>query len=68
MDVVVGVRGLAEELVEAARAWGVEAVFVETPEAGGGMAAGESARRRCGAAEGFARGAAGAGAGGAAAE
>ncbi len=35
VDVVVGVRGLAEKLVEAARAAGVEAVFVATPEEAG---------------------------------
>ena len=35
MDVVVGVRGLAEELVAGARAVGVEAEFVETPEEAG---------------------------------
>ena len=32
IDVVVGVRGHAREIVEAARHGGVEAVFVETPE------------------------------------
>lgn len=35
LDVVVGVRGHAREIVEAARAAGVEAVFVETPEEAG---------------------------------
>ncbi len=35
VDVVVGVRGLARELVEGARAAGVKAEFVETPEAAG---------------------------------
>jgi UDP-N-acetylmuramoyl-tripeptide--D-alanyl-D-alanine ligase len=35
MDVVIGVRGLAATLVEAARAAGVAAEFVETPEAAG---------------------------------
>ena len=35
VDVVVGVRGLAKALVEAARAGGVEARFVETPEEAG---------------------------------
>ena len=35
MDVVIGVRGLAEKLVEGAKAAGVEAEFVETPEAAG---------------------------------
>jgi len=35
VDVVVGVRGLAEKLVEATRAGGVEAVFVATPEEAG---------------------------------
>jgi UDP-N-acetylmuramoyl-tripeptide--D-alanyl-D-alanine ligase len=35
MDLVVGVRGLAASLVEGAQAEGVEAKFVETPEAAG---------------------------------
>jgi UDP-N-acetylmuramoyl-tripeptide--D-alanyl-D-alanine ligase len=35
IDVVVGVRGNAVHIVEAARAGGVEALFVETPEAAG---------------------------------
>ncbi len=35
IDVVVGVRGLALALVDAARAGGAEAVFVETPEDAG---------------------------------
>jgi UDP-N-acetylmuramoyl-tripeptide--D-alanyl-D-alanine ligase len=35
VDVVVGVRGLARELVAGARAKGVEAEFVETPELAG---------------------------------
>ncbi len=35
VDVVIGVRGLAKSLVDAARAGGVEAEFVETPEAAG---------------------------------
>ena len=35
VDVVVGVRGLARELVAGARAAGVEAEFVETPELAG---------------------------------
>jgi UDP-N-acetylmuramoyl-tripeptide--D-alanyl-D-alanine ligase len=35
LDVVIGVRGLAAELVAAAQAAGVEALFVETPEAAG---------------------------------
>ncbi len=35
VDVVVGVRGLAKSLVEAARSAGVEAVFVPTPEEAG---------------------------------
>lgn len=35
MDVVIGVRGLAAKLVEAAQAAGVAAEFVETPEAAG---------------------------------
>jgi UDP-N-acetylmuramoyl-tripeptide--D-alanyl-D-alanine ligase len=35
MDVVVGVRGLAKELVEGARTVGVAAEFVETPELAG---------------------------------
>jgi len=35
MDVVIGVRGLAEKLVEGAKAAGVAAEFVETPEAAG---------------------------------
>ncbi|AEU38166.1 UDP-N-acetylmuramoyl-tripeptide--D-alanyl-D-alanine ligase [Granulicella mallensis] len=35
MDVVVGVRGLAASLVEGAESEGVEANFVETPEAAG---------------------------------
>ncbi|HEY5212059.1 MAG TPA: UDP-N-acetylmuramoyl-tripeptide--D-alanyl-D-alanine ligase, partial [Acidobacteriaceae bacterium] len=34
-DAVLGVRGLAQELVEGARAAGVEAEFVETPELAG---------------------------------
>ncbi len=36
VNVVIGVRGLAEALVEAALAGGVEAMFVETPEEAGG--------------------------------
>jgi UDP-N-acetylmuramoyl-tripeptide--D-alanyl-D-alanine ligase len=36
VDVVVGVRGLAQSLVDAARAGGVVAEFVETPEEAGG--------------------------------
>ncbi len=35
VDLVVGVRGLAKELVEGARGAGVEAEFVETPEMAG---------------------------------
>lgn len=35
INVVVGVRGFAREIVEAARAYGSEALFVETPEAAG---------------------------------
>ena len=35
IDVVIGVRGLARHLVDAAAHWGVEAVFVETPEEAG---------------------------------
>lgn len=35
VDVVVGVRGLAKRLVDAAREVGVEALFVETPEEAG---------------------------------
>ena len=35
LDVVVGVRGHAREMAEAARAAGVEALFVETPEEAG---------------------------------
>jgi UDP-N-acetylmuramoyl-tripeptide--D-alanyl-D-alanine ligase len=35
MDIVVGVRGLAASLVEGAESEGVEAKFVETPEAAG---------------------------------
>jgi UDP-N-acetylmuramoyl-tripeptide--D-alanyl-D-alanine ligase len=35
IDIVVGVRGLAKEIVSAAQAAGVEAHFVETPEAAG---------------------------------
>jgi UDP-N-acetylmuramoyl-tripeptide--D-alanyl-D-alanine ligase len=35
VDVVVGVRGLAVEIVKTAKAHGVEAVFVETPELAG---------------------------------
>ena len=35
MDVVIGVRGLAAKLVEGAKAAGVAAEFVETPEAAG---------------------------------
>jgi UDP-N-acetylmuramoyl-tripeptide--D-alanyl-D-alanine ligase len=35
IDVVIGVRGLAEKLVEAAKDRGVEAEFVESPEAAG---------------------------------
>lgn len=35
VDVVIGVEGLAESLVDAARAGGAIAVFVETPEAAG---------------------------------
>jgi UDP-N-acetylmuramoyl-tripeptide--D-alanyl-D-alanine ligase len=35
LDVVIGVRGLAASLVEGARAQGVDAQFVETPEAAG---------------------------------
>ena len=33
IDVVIGVRGLAKQLVDAARDGGVQALFVETPEA-----------------------------------
>ena len=33
VDLVLGVRGLAAELVEGAKAKGVKAEFVETPEA-----------------------------------
>ena len=36
IDVVIGVRGLAQSLVDAARAAGVLAEFVETPEEAGG--------------------------------
>lgn len=35
IDMVIGVRGNAAQIVEAARAEGAEAVFVETPEAAG---------------------------------
>jgi UDP-N-acetylmuramoyl-tripeptide--D-alanyl-D-alanine ligase len=35
IDVVIGVRGNAEHLVRAADKWGVEALFVDTPEAAG---------------------------------
>jgi UDP-N-acetylmuramoyl-tripeptide--D-alanyl-D-alanine ligase len=35
IDVVIGVRGLAKEIVDAAKARGVDAVFVETPELAG---------------------------------
>jgi UDP-N-acetylmuramoyl-tripeptide--D-alanyl-D-alanine ligase len=35
VEVVIGVRGLAKSLVDAAQAGGVEAEFVETPEAAG---------------------------------
>ena len=35
IDVVIGVRGLASEMVKAARSAGVEAEFVETPELAG---------------------------------
>jgi UDP-N-acetylmuramoyl-tripeptide--D-alanyl-D-alanine ligase len=35
MDIVIGVRGLAAKLVDAAKAVGVEAEFAETPEAAG---------------------------------
>jgi UDP-N-acetylmuramoyl-tripeptide--D-alanyl-D-alanine ligase len=35
LDVVIGVRGLASRMVEAARAQGVAAQFMETPEAAG---------------------------------
>lgn len=35
IDIVLGVRGLAKEIVSAAQAAGVEAHFVETPEAAG---------------------------------
>jgi len=35
IDVVIGVRGLARHLVDAAAHWGVEAVFVHTPEEAG---------------------------------
>jgi UDP-N-acetylmuramoyl-tripeptide--D-alanyl-D-alanine ligase len=35
VDIVVGVRGLAKHLVAAAARGGVEALFVETPEAAG---------------------------------
>jgi UDP-N-acetylmuramoyl-tripeptide--D-alanyl-D-alanine ligase len=35
VDMVVGVRGLAEELVEGAAQSGTEAVFVATPEEAG---------------------------------
>jgi UDP-N-acetylmuramoyl-tripeptide--D-alanyl-D-alanine ligase len=36
VNVVIGVRGMAEALVEAAREGGVESVFVQTPEEAGG--------------------------------
>jgi UDP-N-acetylmuramoyl-tripeptide--D-alanyl-D-alanine ligase len=35
IDMVIGVRGNARHIVEAAAQWGVEALFVETPEAAG---------------------------------
>ena len=35
IEIVVGVRGNAQHIVEAARAGGAEAIFVETPEAAG---------------------------------
>jgi UDP-N-acetylmuramoyl-tripeptide--D-alanyl-D-alanine ligase len=35
IDIVIGVRGNARHIVEAAAQWGVEALFVETPEAAG---------------------------------
>jgi UDP-N-acetylmuramoyl-tripeptide--D-alanyl-D-alanine ligase len=35
IDIVVGVRGNAQQIVDAARAGGAEALFVETPEAAG---------------------------------
>lgn len=35
VDVVLGVRGSAREIVEAARAGGIESIFVETPEEAG---------------------------------
>jgi UDP-N-acetylmuramoyl-tripeptide--D-alanyl-D-alanine ligase len=35
LDIVIGVRGNARHLVEAASKWGVEALFVETPEEAG---------------------------------
>jgi UDP-N-acetylmuramoyl-tripeptide--D-alanyl-D-alanine ligase len=35
IDIVIGVRGNARHLVQAASKWGVETLFVETPEAAG---------------------------------
>ncbi|HEX4064426.1 MAG TPA: UDP-N-acetylmuramoyl-tripeptide--D-alanyl-D-alanine ligase [Acidobacteriaceae bacterium] len=35
IDIVLGVRGLAQHIVQAARAAGVEAIFLETPEQAG---------------------------------
>jgi UDP-N-acetylmuramoyl-tripeptide--D-alanyl-D-alanine ligase len=35
IDMIVGVRGNARQMVEAASKWGVEALFVETPEEAG---------------------------------
>ena len=61
IDVVLGVRGNAVHIVEAARAGGAEALFVETPEAAGAWLREHLRAGRCGAAEGIARRAAGAG-------
>ena len=62
VDVVVGVRGLARELVAGARGGRAGGVCGDAG-GGGGVDAGESAGGGCGVAEGFARGEVGAGAG-----
>ena len=55
IDILIGVRGLAKPMVEAARQAGMQAEFVATPEEAGEWLASEGSRGRCGAAEGVPR-------------
>ena len=55
IDVLIGVRGLAQAMVDGARQAGTEALFVATPEEAGEWLAGETRDWRYRAAEGFAR-------------